>query len=335
MRRGEYNLIMSFRDRLRQRVGALVVDNLFRGLATVGRMHPKARPARHRAEVIRDRAYSDSGLEEHRLDIYRPTDPARPGPWPVVLYAHGGGFRILSKDTHWIMGLAFARNGYLVFNINYRLAPKYPFPAALSDAANAYAWVIKNAAAYGGDLSRLIVAGESAGANLATALTVAACYKRDEPWAQTVWNAGVTPRAAIPACGILQVSDTQRFMRRKNLSPFLADRIMEVNNCYLKPSTESQRDLADPLVVLEKAGKPDRPLPPFFVPVGTADPLLDDTRRLKAALDRLNVTCDARYYEGEVHAFHAMIFRKNARRCWRDLFRFLDGLDGKVSAPAG
>ena len=51
-----------------------------------------------------------------------------------MLYVHGGGFRILSKDTHWIMGLAFARRGFLVFNIGYRLAPKHPFPAAIADA---------------------------------------------------------------------------------------------------------------------------------------------------------------------------------------------------------
>src|SRR5262249_8451053 len=156
-----------------------------------------------------------SGRDHHRLDVYRPLRERRSAPWPVVLYVHGGGFRILSKDTHWMMGLAFARNGYLVFNINYRLAPRHPFPAALSDAADAYAGVARNAASFGGDLSRLVVAGESAGANLAAALAVAACYRRSEPWSRTVWDTGLVPRAALPACGILQVSDTERFSRRR------------------------------------------------------------------------------------------------------------------------
>jgi acetyl esterase len=74
------------------------------------------------------------------------------------------------------------------------------------------------------------------------------------------------------------------------------------------------------------AGAPwcDRPLPPFFVPVGTRDPLLDDTRRLEKALAGLNVPCEARYYPGGIHAFHAMVWDPAARRCWRDALAFLD-----------
>ena len=56
--------------------------------------------------------------------------------------------------------------------------------------------------------------------------------------------------------------------------------------------------LADPLLLLESDQTPERPLPPFFAPVGTKDPLLPDTRRLKAALDRRGVPCQARYYPG-------------------------------------
>src|SRR6202022_2690186 len=85
-----------------------------------------------------------------------------------------------------------------------------------------------------------------------------------------------------------------------------------------------QRDLADPLVMLERGEKPARELPPFFAGVGTADVLLDDTRRLKAALDRLGGPCDVRYYPGEIHAFHAMIWRSNAKTFWRDTYAFLE-----------
>jgi len=93
--------------------------------------------------------------------------------------------------------------------------------------------------------------------------------------------------------------------------------------------------LADPLRMPEEAGRAvppgaagaswwDRPLPPLFAPVGTRDPLLDDTRRLEKALAALNVPCEARYYPGGIHAFHALVWDPAARRCWRDALAFLD-----------
>ncbi|HZS39089.1 MAG TPA: alpha/beta hydrolase [Polyangia bacterium] len=316
---------LPFSHRLRRRTGALIVDNFFNVLARAGRLHPLARPERHGVEVTRDLAYLPTGAVEHRLDVYRPIE--RSGPLPVMLYVHGGGFRILSKDTHWMMALGFARRGYVVVNISYRLAPKHPFPAAVADACAAYEWVVAHAAEHGGDPARLILAGESAGANLVTGLAVAAAYRREEPFARAVFDTGVAPKACVPACGILQVSDTERFARRKPISTWLSDRLTEVTDAYLGGADLARPgalDLADPLNVLERGVTPDRPLPPFFVPVGTRDILLDDTRRLKAALDQLGVECDARFYEGEVHAFHAMVFRRAARKCWADTFEFLD-----------
>jgi acetyl esterase len=309
---------------LRSRAGALVVDNFFRAASAAGKLHPDARPERHRVEVLHDIDYVGDGAEHHRLDIYRPID--RPAPLGTILYLHGGGFRILSKDSHWIMGLAFARRGYLVAVANYRLAPRHPYPAAVEDACSAWVWTRAHATEYGGDPERLAIAGESAGANLSCAVTVATCWRRPEPWARAAWEAG-RPRAALPACGILQVSDAGRFARRRRLPAFLVDRMMEVERAYLGAVegvlSDQARELADPLCVIERGG-PERPLPPFFAMVGTADPLLDDTRRLKSALDRLGVPCEARYYAGEVHAFHAMVFLKNARRSWAATYDFLE-----------
>src|SRR5690349_17076567 len=117
------------RVRVRRRAGALVADNFFRGASAVGRMLPRARPERHQVEVLRDIPYLETGDRAHTLDVYRPIRQDGPEPVPplrpVVMYVHGGGFRILSKDTHWLMALAFARAGYVVFNISYRLAPRF------------------------------------------------------------------------------------------------------------------------------------------------------------------------------------------------------------------
>jgi acetyl esterase len=307
--------------RVRQRAGRALVDNFFRGMSAVGRLHPDARPERHGVERLADVPYLPSQRPEHRLDIYRPVDAT--GPLPVVFYVHGGSFRILSKETHWVMALAFARRGYLVFNVDYRLAPRHPFPAAHADVMAAWQWVLDHAQAYGGDLGSVVVAGESAGANLAMSLTLAACMRRPEPWARAVFERGHLPAAVVPACGIFQVSDTARFARRRRpVSRFILDRLTEITDTYLG---EAQgHELADPLLILENGAPLERPLPPLFLPVGTRDPLVDDTRRMEAALSALGASCETRYYSGELHAFHAFLWRPNARQCWKDTYAFLD-----------
>lgn len=313
----------------RRRTNAALFNAFFEGASRVGKLHPRARPERHGVEVEQNIAYlPGSAHPDHRLDVYRPTGAHAAGSLPIVLYIHGGGFRILSKDTHWAMALAFARRGYLVFNVGYRLAPAHRFPAAIEDVAAAFRWVVQNAEAKGGDLSRLVIAGESAGANLATSLTLATVYDRPEPFARAVFESGVTPIASLPACGIFQVSDVARFARRKSRFPrYLSDQLEGVERAYLGREVASYGtsiDFADVVSWLERGEQPDRPLPPFFLPVGTKDPLLDDTRRLATALRALGGTAEDRYYPGEVHAFHAFPFLPNARRCWQHKFAFLD-----------
>jgi len=260
--------LSELRDALRRRAGTLVLDSFFRGASALGRLHPRADPARHQVEVLADLPYLDDGDPDHRLDLYRPT--TGDGPWPVVLYVHGGGFRVLSKETHWVMALALARRRLLVFNINYRLAPRHPFPAALEDTCAAYRYLLAQAARLGGDPTRVVLAGESAGANLITSLAIACATPRPEPWARAVFAEGATPRAALPACGIFQVSDPERFARRRPIAAWVRDRVEEVSESYLDgaPPDPVLRELADPLLLLERGVRLERQLPPFYRELG-------------------------------------------------------------------
>ena len=332
---------MSVGEQVRKRVGALLFEKGLSGVSRLGRLHPRAQPAQHGVEVSRDVPYRPGGAPHHTLDIYIPRQLSaglRPGhdpatysaPHPVVLYIHGGAFRILSKDTHWVMALAFARRGFLVFNINYRLAPQHPFPAALEDAAAALQFVKREAPRYQGDLSRLVFAGESAGANLVSALSLLTVLQHDTDWAQRAYDAAMVPRVVVPMCGILQVSDTARFHRRRPLPLWLQDRLHETEGAYIGEARDhAQIDLADPLRVFEQmaeGSRPrpiDRPLPAYFASVGTRDVLLDDTRRLGAALARLGTPHAVRYYPGEIHAFQALVYRDAARQCWSETYDFL------------
>jgi acetyl esterase len=161
-------------------------------------------------------------------------------------------------------------------------------------------------------------------------MTLAATYRRPEPFARRIFDTGVVPRATLPACGIFQVSDVERFGRRRPIPAFILDRLAEVSATYLPADASIVLDLADPLVLLERGEAPARPLPPFFIPCGTKDPLLDDTRRLGRALEKLGVKVEVRIYPGEVHAFHALVWRPHAKQCWRDIYAFLDAVGKKA-----
>ncbi|MEZ4459865.1 MAG: alpha/beta hydrolase [bacterium] len=291
---------------------------MFRGLSVASLQTPKARRALSGLRILRDIPYLRTGMAEHTLDLYMPVDAG--AQTPVMFYIHGGGFRILSKDTHWLMGVAFAQQGFITVNVNYRLAPRHPYPAAIDDVFAAYLWTLRHIAQYGGDPDRIVVAGESAGANLACGLTLAACTPLDHAPAQAVFETAKVPNALLANCGMLQVSDPQRFQRRKALPVWIYDRIEEVSTEYLASTRDTL--LADPLLVLEHMSL-ERSLPATFASVGTKDPLLDDTRRLEAALTARNADIVAKYYEGEVHAFHAFVWRRNAVQCWKDQFHFL------------
>lgn len=309
--------------RLRRDLGSRVAEGAFEGLSALGRLHPTARAELARVDVERDVAYDAARDPRLTLDVWRPRGAV--GPLPAVVYVHGGGFRILSKETHWIMALAFARAGYVVFNVDYRLAPAHPYPAALEDACAALVFAHEQAARFGADPDSLVLAGESAGANLVTSLAIASSYRRPEPFARRVFDRGVRPRAVVAKCGMLEVGNLARFDARR-LPVWLRDRLDEVSEAYLGGAThhdEGGVELANPVNVLENGATPERPLPPFFASVGTRDPLLDDTRRLGAALEKLGVRSEVHVYPGEVHAFQAFLWRRAARDHWRRAHAFV------------
>lgn len=271
-----------------------------------------------------DVAYIDDGDGAHTLDIHMPT--FAPKPWPIAVYIHGGGFKFFDKATHWPMAAKFARAGYLTFNINYRLAPKHPYPAAVEDAFAANEWIAANAARFGGDLDRVVLAGESAGANLALGCTIAACYERSEPHARRLFERGLHPKVLLPACGYLQVSDPKRHAEKYAFAPWMQSRILQVSDSYL-PDHASPVDahaFADPLPLLRSLNQPKRRFPATFAIVGGNDPVRGDTLALGKWLTSEGVVGACREYPGGVHAFHAAVFTALGRQAWDDQMTFLN-----------
>ena len=124
--------------------------------------------------IERDVIYGSEGGTPLRLDLYRPQDCSR-DPLPALVMIHGGGWRswpdgAWTKSTDEAIARGFARRGFSVASIDYRLSDVAPFPAALEDCRRAVRWVRSNAARLGADPDHLGVWGFSAGAHLALLL---------------------------------------------------------------------------------------------------------------------------------------------------------------------
>ena len=286
-------------------------------------------PAWRDVEVVRDVPYLPTGQRAHLLDVYRPKGR---GHHPAIFYVHGGAFSVCSKETHRIMAYMLSSHGYTVFMPNYRLGPTNVYPAQLEDVCDAFHYVLDNAARFGGNLDRLAVTGESAGANLATALMIAAHEHRPEAFAKRVRERNVNVRAVAPIYGLFDLVNVERLYAHPEKSAKMGEwvkrELRATATAYVGHPREERAlvsPLASPLRLLEdRAPHGSRKLPPFFTAVGTKDPLLPDARRLALALERRGGTCDLHVFPGEIHAFDALLWRKAARKKWSLMLDFLD-----------
>src|SRR5579859_1548641 len=215
--------------------------------------------------------------------------PAGPGPFPVLVYYHGGG---------WVMGSIETADGTcraltnavpcLVVSVDYRLAPEHKFPAAVEDAYAAAAWIAAEAGSLNGQAGRLAVGGVSAGGNLAT---VVARQARDRGTPHILYQLLTVPVTNFDF-------DTPSY--QMNASGYgLTRAMMEwFWTHYLPAAADGQHPDASPLRAPDLRG-----LPPAFVMTTEYDPLRDEgeayVQRLRAAGVPVTHTC----YAGMVHVF--------------------------------
>jgi acetyl esterase/lipase len=152
------------------------------GLAAVlpvGAQKPPARPDVPEGVVFEPGVeYANPDDQHLQLDLARPK--TGDGPFPAVLCIHGGGFRAGTRQGYDGLCLRLAQQGYVAATVTYRLAPKYPFPAAVYDVKEAVRWLRANAGKYHIDPDRIGVTGGSAGGHLAQFLGLTADVKEFE-----------------------------------------------------------------------------------------------------------------------------------------------------------
>ena len=241
--------------------------------------------------------------------------PKGAGPFPVLVYLHGGGWVCGSPRTHRKLGLRFAEAGYLVVNVDYRLAPEYPFPTPFEDCVAAVRWAAREAARFGGDPRRIAIGGDSAGGNLSAAVAAALSGDPSAPkLSAALLIYGVFDFATLgqPVPGVEPMPGVPAALG--------AEMIEMMAGSYLG-SPRSDALLRDPRVSpLHAAAK----LPPCHIVCGTADPLVADARRLRDALGRAGVACDYAEDAGMPHGYVQMEFLPPARGAIERMVEFLD-----------
>jgi len=152
-------------------------------------------------EVIKDINYRIGGSRA-RLDIYRPKGVDLTNA-PVLIQVHGGGWVIGDKGQQGLLLMsAMAKRGWVCVSVNYRLAPKHPFPAQIIDVKRAIAWVKQNISEYGGDPSYVVITGGSAGGHLSA---LAAVTPNDPQYQPDFEDSDTTVQACVPFYGVYDV----------------------------------------------------------------------------------------------------------------------------------
>ncbi len=216
--------------------------------------------------------------------------PDGDGPFPGVVYLHGGGWVIGGLDTHDKICRALGRRaGAVVVSVDYRRAPEHAFPAALEDSVDAVAWVADNAAALRIDSQRLVIAGDSAGGAMST---IVAAKARDTGGPALALQVLVYPVADLSS---FDTASHREFAE----DHFLTQSLMEwFATQYIPRAADRTQPDASPAFIDDLRG-----LPPALVITAECDPLRDEGEAYAKRMQDSGVPVTLTRYAGMIHPF--------------------------------
>ena len=227
--------------------------------------------------------------------------PDVPGPG-VLFFVHGGGWAFCNLRTHErFMRVLANESGMRLVGVHYRLAPEHPYPAALSDVVSAFRTVCRSRDALGLPAGPVVVAGDSAGANLAMALMLHEAESGCE-----------LPVGALLFYGVFGRDFRTRSYGMYAEGELLTSAVMEkLWNWYDPGGGAKDNPLAVPLAASDEQL---RRLPPLHLLAAEMDPLASDSVNLKARLDALGRSDAFRIEPGVIHGFLQMTATLEAAR---------------------
>jgi len=214
--------------------------------------------------------------------------PVEGKPLPAMLYVHGGGWTMFSIDTHdRLMREYAARAGIIVAGIDYSLSPEAKFPKALDEVVEAYHWLRTEASSHGVDTQRVAIGGDSAGGNMAVAVSL---KLRDD---------GATlPDAMLLNYGAFGAEPTASYPRYDGPDYMLTvDEMDQFWRNYVHEPAELENPLVCP-VLADLEG-----LPPAFMAIAQCDILAGVNEDMASRLLAAGVSLEKQVYEGATHSF--------------------------------
>ena len=242
-------------------------------------------------ETVRDFQIPATGNSVSvRLFVPEDRQLARGGNLPVVIFYHGGGWTLGNPSLYDPVTRALARQiPALVLSVDYRLAPENPFPAAVADADAVLQWTLCHAEELGGDSTRIVIAGDSSGGNLATVAARHARSDRGQPVALVVL---FYPSVNISS---LDYESYQEFGTDHLLTKRAVEKFREF---YLPNSADWTNPDASPLLARDLSG-----MPPTLVIGAGCDPLRDEGQAYAQALRTLGNRVTYRLEAQLAHGF--------------------------------
>ncbi len=224
--------------------------------------------------------------------IYRPQTPARRR--VLIVYLHGGGWSTGSVDVaDRPVRMLAAATGAMIASVEYRLAPETPFPGPLEDCYAVVQWLAAHADSLGFDPLRIVIAGDSAGANLAAATALLTKDRGGHP---------IAHQLLLYPCLFPAVSSPFDSYRENGVGYSMTAATMEwFWSMYLRDAADGENPLAAPL----RAGDLSD-LPSATVVTAEFDPLRDEGRAYAAGLTAAGVDTELLEYAGTIHGFFWM-----------------------------
>ena len=218
--------------------------------------------------------------------------PQGTGPFPVLVFFHGGGWVICNLDTHDALCRGLTNQaGCVVVSVDYQLAPEHKFPAAPHDCYAATQWVAAHGAALNIDATRIAVGGDSAGGNLAA---VVAQMARDQGGPALLFQLLIYPATNFIAKTPSHEENGSGYMlNRQDMSWF--------TNHYLNTEDDRTNPLASPALASNLSG-----LPPALIITAEYDPLRDEGEAYGQQLAEAGVPVTVSRYDGMIHGFMSM-----------------------------